>query len=234
MPDTTWIDSGKTEAPKRLDKILAWIKRNRETFIGTAVIALAAVIFAVYFFSHYSKLRDTAWKNLFIAQQVGLSGNPAEAQTQLKSIVATYPGASTYGYAILTNGDIFFTQGKFKEAEAEYSKLLTGGAKDLRPFALYSLAKTQEAAGELPAAQAQYKDFLSAYPEHFLAPEVHLSLANCYEASGNAPEAKNTLEKIVLLYPETSWAAQSKARLTPPAAAEPAQKQSPINAPAKP
>ncbi|MCX5784110.1 MAG: tetratricopeptide repeat protein [Elusimicrobia bacterium] len=231
MPDKTWIDSGKSEAPKRMDKALAWIKNNRETFIGTAVIVLAALIFAVYFFVHYSDLRDTAWKNLFIAQQVGFSGHAAEAQTQLSSIETTYPNTSAYGYAILTNGDIFFAQGKYKEAEAEYSKLLTGGAKELRPFALYSLAKNKEAAGELPAAEAQYKDFLSAYPEHFLAPEVQWSLAHCYEAAGNADETKNAWEKIVLLYPETSWAAQAKARLAPPA--EPAKKEPPVKAPVK-
>ena len=218
MPDSTWIDSGKIEAPKTMDKALGWIKANRETFIGASVITLAAVIFAVYFLMHYLDLRDTAWKNLFIAQQIGFSGHQTEAQTQLTSIETNYSNTSAYGYAILTNGDIFFTQGKFKEAEAQYSKLLTGGPKDLRPFALYSLAKTKDAALDFPAAQAQYKDFLSAYPEHFLAPEVHWSLASAYEAGGNAAEAKNTWEKIVLLYPETSWAAQAKARLSQPEA----------------
>jgi tetratricopeptide (TPR) repeat protein len=220
MPDTTWIDSGKTEAPKRIDKALGWITRNRETFIGSAVILLAAVIFTVYFFAHYAELRDAAWKNLFIAQQLGGSGRQADAQTQLSSIETTYPNTSAYGYAILTSGDIFFAQGKYKEAEAQYSKLLNAGAKELRPFALYSLSKTKEAAGELPAAQAQYKDFLALYPEHFLAPEAHWSLARCYEAAGNAAETKTAWEKIVLLYPETIWAAQAKARLTPPAAPE--------------
>jgi len=83
MPDTTWIAGGKAEAaaaPGAVELALDWIKKNRETFIGSLVILVAAAIFAVYFFMHYRGLRDTAWKNLFMAQQLGYSGNVAEAQ----------------------------------------------------------------------------------------------------------------------------------------------------------
>jgi len=220
MPDTTWIDSGKTESPKNTDRILTWIKANRETFIGASVVTLAAAIFAAYFMSHYADLRDTAWKNLFIAQQTGFSGRTAEAQTQLSAIENSYSNTSAYGYAILTNGDIYFAQGKLKQAEAEYSKLLEAKDKGLRPFALYSLGKTKEGQGELAAARARYADFLSAFPDHFLAPEVHWALARTCEASSEIAEARNAWDKIVLLYPETYWASQAKAKLASPAPAK--------------
>ncbi|OGR45551.1 MAG: hypothetical protein A2X35_04165 [Elusimicrobia bacterium GWA2_61_42] len=212
MPDTSWIHSEDTIAkPNRLDRGLAWIKHNRETFIGSAVILLAAAIFAVYFFVHYRDLRDTAWKNLFIAQQIGYAGNIAEAQKQLTAVEASYGSTSAAPYATLTKGDILFAQGQFKEAAAEFTKLLKG--KDLAPFAVYSLGKCKEAEGDLTGAQAQYAEFLSRNPEHFMAPEVHGSLARAQELAGAADLAKTTYEKIVLLYPETSWAMQAKARL---------------------
>lgn len=223
MPDTTWIASGRPDgAPKKFDLALAWIKNNRETFIGSVVIVAAIIIFAVYFFVHYRDLRETAWKNLFIAQQIGYSGNMAQAQTQLDAIETTYGSTSAGAYATLTKGDILFAQGKFKEAGEAYAKALTN--KDLGPFALYSLGKCKEAEGDLAGSQAQYADFLSKTPDHFLAPEVHASLARTQELSGNAALAKTTYEKIVLLYPDTSWAAQAKARLTGPQAKAPVKK----------
>jgi tetratricopeptide (TPR) repeat protein len=216
MPETSWIASGNLEtAPQRSDKALAWIKNNRETFIGGSVVTLAVVLFAVYFFVHYRDLRDTAWKNLFIAQQVGYAGNIPQAQEQLAAIEASYSNTSAAPYATITKGDIFFAQNKFKEAGDEYSKILK--SKDLGPFAVYNLGKCKEAAGDLAGAQAQYTEFLSKNPEHFMAPEVHASLARAQELSGAADLAKSTYEKIVLLYPDTSWAMQAKARLSGPA-----------------
>ena len=216
MPDTSWIAGGTVEtvAPKKFDLFLAWVKGNRETFIGAVVITLAVVIFAAYFFVHYRDLRETAWKNLFIAQQTGYSGNMAQAQTQLDAIETTYASTSAGAYATLTKGDMLFAQGKFKEAGEAYTKALK--AKDLAPFALYNLGKCKEAEGDLAGAQAQYADFLSKTPDHFLAPEAHSSLARAQELAGSADLAKTTYEKIVLLYPDTSWAAQAKARLAGP------------------
>ncbi len=226
MPPDTWIASGNTEAPQKTDKALNWIKNNRETFIGSAVILLAAVIFAVYFFMHYRALRDTAWKNLFMAQQIGFSGNIAQAEEQLAAVETSYGNTSAAPYATLTKGDFFFAQNKFKEAEAEYAKLAAKGG-DLSPFAVYSLGKCKEAQRDLAGAQAQYSDFLSKTPEHFMAPEVHASLARVQELSGAKDLAKTTYEKIALLYPETSWAAIAKARLAPPAAPVPAAQKAP-------
>jgi len=202
-----------------VDSALTWIKKNRETFIGSVVILLAVIIFSGYFMLHYRSLRDAAWKSLFMAQQAGYGGNADQAQQQLAAIEASFGSTSAAPYATLTRGDLYFGQNKFKEAAAEYSKLLN--SKELSPFALYSLGKCKEAEGDLAGAQVQYSDFLLKNPEHFMAPEVHSSLARVQELSGAKDLAKTTYEKIVLLYPDTSWAMQAKAKLTPAAAPAP-------------
>lgn len=210
MPDTSWIAGGHDRhvGPSKLEQALTWIKKNRETFIGSVVIILAAVIFAVYFFLHYRGLRETAWKTLFIAQQTGFGGNPAEASKQLDTIESSFGSTSAAQYAMLTKGDILFAQGKYKEAGDEYAKALN--SRDAGPFALYNLGKCKEADGDLTGAQAQYSDFLSRYPEHFIAPEVHSSLARSQELAGANDLARSSYEKIALLYPETSWAELAK------------------------
>ncbi len=222
MPSDTWIASGKPEtAPAKMDSTINWIKNNRETFIGSVVILLAVAVFSVYFLVHYRGLRDTAWKTLFIAQQQAGGGNFPQAIQQLEAIESSYGSTSAAPYATLFKGDMLYAQGKFKEAAAEYSKLMN--SKELAPFAIYNAGKCKESEGDLAGAQVQYSDFLLKYPEHFVAPEVHASLARTQELSGNADLAKTTYEKIVLLYPETSWAMQAKAKLTPQAPA-PAKK----------
>ena len=220
MPSESWVANNRTEAPKKSDLVLAWMKKNRETVIGAAVILLAAILFAIYFFMHYRDLRETAWKNLFIAQQVGYGGNAAQAQEMLSNVEKNYSNTSAGPFAVLTKGDLLFTQGKFKEEGTEYAKLLA--SKDLGPFAAYNLGKCKEADGDLAGAQAQYTDLLAKYPDHFLTPEAHYSLARVQELSGAKDAAKATYEKIILLYPDTSWAAQAKDKLTPPAQKAPA------------
>ena len=213
MPSDTWIASGTPDAaPDKIETALGWIKKNRETFIGSVVILLAIIVFSVYFLFHYRGLRDTAWKSLFIAQQQAGGGNFAQAQQQLAAI-ESYGSTSAAPYATLFKGDMLFAQGKFQEAAAEYSKLTS--SKDVAPFAIYSVGKCKEAEGDLAGAQVSYSDFLLKTPEHFIAPEVHSSLARAQELSGGADLARTTYEKIVLLYPDTSWAMQAKARLTP-------------------
>lgn len=212
MPENTWIATGSVQAePSFLEKALDWIKNHRETFIGSVVILLGVIAFSAYFFVHYRGLRDTAWKNLFIAQQIGFQGNVPQAQEQLAAIERSYGRTSAAPYATMTKGDIFFAQGNFKEAGDEYAKVL--GDQEVGPFALYNLGKAKEAASDLPGAMAQYSEFLSKYPEHFMAPEAHASLARAQELSGSGDLARTSYEKIVLLYPDTGWAMQAKARL---------------------
>lgn len=217
MPDSTWIQSGSggSQAPNKTDKVVTWIKAHRDAVVASLVILAGASLFGLWVALHYSGVRETAWKNLFIAQQTALSGNLAEASKQLDAIGTNYPGTSAWGFAALSKGDILFRQGKFTEAAEEYAKVVAKGRKDLVPFALYDQGKAKEAASDRAGAQSLYKDFLASYPDHFLAPEAHFSLASVLEASGSQAEAKAAYEKIVLLYPETTWAEASKAKLMP-------------------
>ncbi len=231
MPDSTWIHSGTPETRSKTDLALAWIKSHRETVIASLVMAAGALIFGIWVAVHYAGLREAAWKNLFIAQQAGYSGNYAAAVQQLDSIEANYARTGAWGFAALTKGDLLFRQDKFKEAAEEYAKVAVKGPKNLLPIAFYDLGKAKEAAADITGAQGQYRDFLAAYPEHFLAPEVHLSLAGVYELAGNPVEAKAAYEKIALLYPDTYWATIAKAKVTPPQKEAAERKTADIKAP---
>jgi len=219
MPDTTWIQSGSPQAPDRTAKALAWIKAHRDTVTGSLVILAGAALFGLWVAFHYAGVKESAWKELFIAQQIGYAGNYAEAEKKLDAVTASYARSSAWGFAALTKGDLLFRQGKFAEAALEYAKVSASKREDLAPVAVYGEGRAKEAAADAAGAADRYKYFLAQYPEHFLAPEAHLALANVLDASGAKAEAKAAYEKIALLYPDTSWASAAKARIMPGAPA---------------
>ena len=215
MPDSTWMQSSSPLAPDKTAKTLAWIKAHRDAVVGTLVIMIGAALFGLWVAVHYSGVKEAAWKDLFIAKQTGFAGNYAEAIKKLDAVETNYSGSSAWGFAALAKGDLLFRQGKFAEAAKEYAKVSETGRKDLAPVAIYNEGRAKEAADGPDGARNLYKEFLAAYPDHFLAPEVHFSLANVLDASGGKDEAKAAYEKIALLYPGTSWASAAKARLEP-------------------
>lgn len=210
MPSSTWVASGEPEIRhSKSDTLIKFIKEKREAVIAAAVVLVAAVVLGAWFYLHYSRINDTAWKQLFIAQQTGFSGAYAEAEKKLDEVAAGFARSDAAPYAVMSKGDILFRQGKYKEALEEYGKMTEGPAY-IRPFALYNTGKTREAMALTAEAAADYRDFLAKYSDHMLAPEVHFSLAAVQEKLGDDAGAKATYEKIAILYPETTWSAAAK------------------------
>ncbi len=221
MPSSTWVSSGEPQIRvSRTDQFLAFLKEKRETVIAASVVLLAAVILGAWFFLHYRQINDTAWKQLFIAQQTGFSGAYAESEKKLDEVSAGFARSDAAPYAVMSKGDILFRQEKYKEALEEYKKLVSGPAH-IRPFAVYNAGKAREALGLHAEAAADYRDFLAKYADHLLAPEAHYSLALVQEKTGDRDGARATYEKIAILYPETSWSESAKIKTGQAAPAQP-------------
>jgi tetratricopeptide (TPR) repeat protein len=210
MPSSTWVASGEPELkPRRTDQVVNFVKQKRETVVAASVVLIAAIILGAWFYLHYRQINDTAWKQLFIAQQTGFSGAYAESEKKLDEVASGFTSSDAAPYAVMSKGDILFRQEKYKEALEEYKKLLAGPAF-MRPFAIYNAGKAREAMGASAEAAADYRDFLAKYADHMLAPEVHFSLAAVQERLGDKEGAKAAWEKIAILYPETSWSEAAK------------------------
>lgn len=212
-----WIQSGTEEVKKSgFDNVLNWIKTHRETFIGSIVILLGAGIFAVFFTMKYQEIKETAWQNLFMAQQMAYAGRVEESVQRLNSIETDFAKTSAPPFAAFTKGDLYFKQGKLKEAIEEYQKIANNPKyPELAPFALYNAGRAKQALGDANSAAAVYRQLLEKYPEHFFAPEAHFLLAGILEKT-NPEEAKKVYEKIALLYPENVWSASAQQKLAPP------------------
>ena len=209
-----WIESGIVRKATKSEKVLKWLKNNRETFLGSIVIIIAAIILGAFFSMRYSQINKAAWKELFMAKQQARVGQLDAANKSLANIETGFSNTTAAGYAYLLKGDILFSTQKYDAAVKAYQQASDFAKPEtIVPVALSNIGKTQEAQNDFNNAIVSYKSFLERYPEHFLAPEAHFSIATIYEIQNKKDEAKSAYEKIALLYPQTLWAENAKAKL---------------------
>lgn len=216
MPDSTWVNEGSQTVKKNsVEVFLQWVKENRQTAIGIAAIAAVMIVLAVVFSINYAKNSETAQKQLFIAQQVAYGGRTDAGLKQLTDVENNFTSRPEADFAIYTKGDIFFNQGKFKEAASEYEKILKRKTNaDLLPYAAYSIAKCYQGLEDYDSAIIKLKDFITAWPDHFLCGQAYSSLAYVYQKKGDLSAARETYEKITVLFPDTGWAQEAKLKLS--------------------
>ena len=197
-----------------VDKGLLWIEKNRQTAaMGAGAIVVVAIIL-VATFSHARNARAQAWDRLSLAQSYAYSGVPQAALAQFDQLRRDHPNSDAAGFATVFAGDVHFQRAEYKEAADEYSKIIERGLpKGLQPVALADLAITQESAGQAQQAAQTAQRFLDAFPDHYLAPQVHACLARSLLAAGQKDQAKAAFQKISLQYPDTSWAAWAQSQL---------------------
>ena len=209
-----WIESGIIRKATKSEKVLKLIKNNRDTFVGSIVIIIAAIILGSFFSLRYSQINKAAWKELFMAKQQARVGQIDLANKSLAKIETGFSNTTAAGYAFLLQGDILFATQKYEAAVTAYQKASDFAKPEtIVPVALSNIGKTQEAKKDFNNAIVSYKSFLERYPEHFLAPEAHFSIATIYEMQNKKNEAKSAYEKIALLYPQTLWAESAKVKL---------------------
>ncbi|MDD5629208.1 MAG: tetratricopeptide repeat protein [Elusimicrobia bacterium] len=197
-----------------MDRGLRWTLSNRRTAgIGAGAIAAVLLLGGLFLYSHRAR-QSAAWDELSVANTMAYSGQADAAVKKIESLVEAYPGTTAAGYALLFAGDLLYHRERYADSQKYYEQLVERGQpRVLQPLALGGLALAQESAGQCRQAQETEERFLSAYSDHFLAPQVHASMARCLSALGQNDSAKAALQKIALQYPETSWASWAQERL---------------------
>jgi tetratricopeptide (TPR) repeat protein len=204
----------RNELQEAVDRSLRWTLENRQTAgISAGAILGVLLLGGLFLYSHRAR-QNAAWDDLSLANGLAYSGQTDAALKKVDEINTTYPGTTASGYGLLFAGDLLFHRDRFADSEKYYKQLIDRGQPQvLQPFALGGLALAQESGGQCVEAVKTVEGFLSAYPDHFLAPQAHASLARCETTLGQKEAAKATLQKIALQYPETSWAAWAQEQL---------------------
>jgi TolA-binding protein len=204
----------KHELQDAVDKAIRWISENRQT-AGIAAASAAGVMLlaGLFLYSHRAK-NNAAWDLLSLANGYAYAGQAETAVKKIDELESQYQSTPAAAYGLLFAGDLLLHRSSFPDSMKYYKQLLDRGPpQHLQPFALCGMTVAQEALGQYNDAIQAGERFLNAYPDHFLAPQVHSALARCQVSSGQTDAAKATLQKIALQYPDTSWAGWAQNKL---------------------
>ena len=208
---TTKEDIRRNEVADVLERTAVWVKFHpQQTLWGTLGTAAAALLIAAFVFRR-AQAREEAWSQLSAATTYAYAGQADAALNQAKSLAESHPATAAAGYGRLLAADVYFQQGKFKEAAQAFQNAVDGpGNAAAAPMALSGLSLSQEAGGDCPAAAASAQRFLDTHQDNFLAPQTHAVLARCLQTLGKTEEAKAALQRIEILYPGTYWEGWAK------------------------
>ncbi len=184
-----------------------WVRENRRLSAWIAGgIAAAAIALSLIFYQR-NAVQNASWEKLNMAEAAAYAGRPDLAAQGITDLINLYPGTRAAGFGLLFLGDLSYWKGDYAKALESYSKLYASGRpSDLMPFALADQEAAEEALGRYADASRDAQAFLDAFPDQFLAPQVHSALARCFLAQGKKAEAKAAYQRIVLEYSGTPWA----------------------------
>ena len=207
-------EAQRNEVAVFVEKLLAWSLSHKEAALGIGLCCFVSFLLGLYIIVRYSDTRKKAWEDLAVAENLAYSGQIDNSQKQLQSLAQQFSRSDAAAFGSLFAGDLSYRSGSFTDAAKSYQAVITDNRPQaLIPFALASLSAAQETAGNFAEAISTAQRFLQDYPEHVMAPQVHITLARSLLALGRREEAKTVLEKITLLYADTPWAQMASQHL---------------------
>jgi TolA-binding protein len=164
--------------------LLAWLEVNKAK-VAVAVVILIGIGFAVAAMRYLKDQKEAAASAELLALKPALAPQtnvpPAQPSAFLK-VAEQYPGTSAGERAEVFAATSFFTDGKYADAEREFSRFVKEHPES--PWAAeaaYGAATALEAQNKLPEAQSAYQNVAAAYASSSIAEDAKLGLARVYE-----------------------------------------------------
>lgn len=195
----------------QLEGVVRWVVENRPKVLAGAGVLLAALLISSVFILQRADQTKVDWTRLSQAQAFLNAKKYAEAAQILTNVRDTTPDIDAKLYASFYLGQAALAENKVDEAIAQFSSTAQAAFKHpIRPLALSNLGFAQEEKMDFAAAAQTYRQFLSDYPEHFLAARTQLALGRSLAAANDVAGAKEALGRLVDLYPTSPWAENAR------------------------
>ena len=180
--------------------VLAWLEVNKKKVV-IAAVALVIAGFTVATVRYMNEQKELNASGELLALRVSLNqptnAVPVQPSALLK-VGSDFKGTSAAERARLLAATAFFTDGKYSEAEREFSAF--GREFPSSPFAAtaaYGVATAQEAQGKAEA-QASYQKVATAYANSYVADDAKLALARIHESNKQPGQALRIYEDLLL------------------------------------
>ena len=164
--------------------LLAWLEVNKKK-VAIAAVALVVVGFGIATIRHLRTEKELNASGQLLALRATLNPATNAVPTQPSAflkVAENFSGTSASERARLLAATALFTEGKYSEAEREFSAFTKNYAGSLwGGTAAYGVAAAQEAQNK-PEALASYQSVATAYANFAVGDEAKLALARIHES----------------------------------------------------
>jgi predicted negative regulator of RcsB-dependent stress response len=209
----------ETQSTEFYFKVLGWMHAHRKALLIGAIVALAIGLIAA-FLAWKSSQDELAANALFFAIPIETGSRvAAPSPTAFLELAQEYPGTAGGEHAELLGAELLFTQGKYPEAEREFTRFGADHPDDpLVSQSRIGVAACVEAEGKTMDAIQKYREIILAYPgeENIVSPAKLTMARLCEEA--NPPQLQQALTyyselaRILTQNPYDPWASEGRER----------------------
>ena len=198
----------------KIIEIIEWIKINRKQVFTTLISVIVVALIIVFVCVRIHLVNVAASDELNFATATISSGDLDKGLDLLDKVIDNYKNTPAAYRALLMKTNNLIYQKKFDEAE-NLLKIYIEKAKPkiVRPIGYPLLITIYDDTNNIEQAIAISKEFLSKYPDNYLAPSVMDNMARLYELSGKTEEAKQVYKDIVDKFFGTIYANKASDKL---------------------
>ncbi|HEY3913745.1 MAG TPA: tetratricopeptide repeat protein [Verrucomicrobiae bacterium] len=210
-------ETTESQSTETFYKVLAWFHANQKRVI--ILIAVVAVVGLIVGIMSWNKDREDADANkqffdlpIEASPTASLTGPSPNAFLDLAS---QYPNTSAGEYAVLLAAQSLFAEGKYPEAQAQFSKYVNDHPDSpLLAQASLGVAACLEAEGKIAEAVQQYRQVISSYPNEIsVTSPAKLTLARLLEDQNQPEQAMSLYVDLARSQnPNDLWATEARER----------------------
>ena len=197
-------------------KFIGYAENNYPKLIAGAGAVVLVVLIGLFIQDNANKKPQAGIDAIGDVQDSLMQGNTSSAITKAQAIARDYSGEEIAGRAVITLANIYYDQGRFEEATAQYQQFLSqvSDASGPQGYGAHAgIAASMEAQGNAIGAAQQYVKYADSYAQTPYAALALLEAGRCYIAAGNTDQAIQVFKRIRQEYAASSQARQAQTEL---------------------
>jgi TolA-binding protein len=186
--------------------LMAWIEVNKKKVAVAAVLAVV-VGFSVAIYRNNVQEKELKASDALLALKPALlpsTNTPTAPPEAFFKVADDFKGTSAAERAQYYGATLLFSENKYADAEAQFSRFLKEHeGSPWAPAATFGIAAAQEAKGK-PEALASYQNVFARYPQSPEAEQAKLAVARIYEARNQPDQALRIYNELTASKPGTA------------------------------
>lgn len=194
--------------------LIRWIKKNRKSVFTILISVIVMVLIISFVCFRIQMINNAASDKLNLATKVIAAENLDQGLSMLEDLMNTYPNTPAAYRAMIMKASYLMNKQEYEKAENILKSYIENAKPEIvKPIGYPLLISVYDDNNNIDQAIEISKEFLSKYPDNYLAPSVMENMARLYELSGKQEEAKQVYKDIVDKFFGTNYANRASDKL---------------------